>query len=83
MHGRSVGRPVKSAATQFAWTAMCIGSAFPNWCLREVSQLDYFRDQLSPIHIRCSLQRFGSGTNIGGGDCVVPLNPFSLVGVVI
>lgn len=44
--GRSVGRPVKSVATQFLSMAMCIRNAIPKWCLCEVSETNYFIAQL-------------------------------------
>lgn len=73
--------PVGSVASYFVGTAMYISRATPKCCLREISELDDFSEDLRRNWTGHSGQSSGSSIDIGYGELVVPLDPSLLVGV--
>lgn len=53
--------------------------AIPKYCSRQISELDYFSEELRRNFTRSSEQNSGSRNDIGGRQCLAPLNPFSMV----
>lgn len=79
--GRSAERILKGVPTRLVAMAMSISRAIPKWCLRDVSKMDYFSENLSRIWTGRSEQSSKGEVDITGGECMIPLDPFSLVRV--
>lgn len=76
--GKSVEEMVKSISAFFVCMAMCMSRAIPKWDLREISELYYFSENLRQNWTGYSKQSLENGIEIGGKECVVSIDPFSL-----
>lgn len=55
----------------------CISKATLNWCLREMSEVKYFSEDLRRNWKKRSEQTSGSGIEVVAGKRIVLLDPFS------
>lgn len=62
---------------------MCMSRVILKWCSRELSELEYFRKHLHRNSTGHSDVRFATDIDVVGGERVVPLDPFSIVEIVI
>lgn len=76
-----MGDLVYSICTNFVGMAMCSGKNVPKRFSREISELNFFSEDLRRNWTRGPKLSFGSAIDIGGGKRVVVLDPFSLIGV--
>lgn len=58
---------------------MCISKAIREWSLRDISDLVHFIGELKRNRTGSSDQSSGSGIDIDGAECALPMDPFSLV----
>lgn len=79
--GRIAGKLVEICCINFVRMLVYIRRAIRNCCLRDTSELDYLCEQLRLNWRWLSEQSFGGAIDISEGEFVVPLIPFSLIGV--
>lgn len=70
---------VKELPRFFVETAMFICRAIPKFYLRKISELGCSTKHQRRNYAGRSKQNFESGTDAGGSECVVPLNPLFLI----
>lgn len=58
---KGVGKPIKSVPVCFVGKAMCISGVIPKCCRREISEQDYFSEDMRRNWTRCSEQSSGGG----------------------
>lgn len=55
---------------------MCIDRTILKWCLRDVSDMDYYSRDMLRNWTGSSKQNYWSVTGIGDGECVAHLDSF-------
>lgn len=81
MVGNSVAKLSERVATSLVGLEMCISKAIPERCLKDIYQLDYFSEDLRQNWTERSKQVFWCRIDIWGGERVVPIGQFWMVGV--
>lgn len=72
---------MKSIAMRFVSMEVCNSIDILKQCSQKIPKLNYFIRHLCPNRIGYFKERFGSGIDFGGRECMVPPDPFLLVHV--
>lgn len=78
---RIIGKLLKSVATSSVLVIMCIRRAIRKQYLRNLYKLHYLSKQLCRKSTECPKQNSWNGIDNSHEECVVPMDPFSLVGI--